>query len=190
MKLFPDRAPSAAQLPAVRAENGSRFRFRRILLLAAAGLLLPACHAEGEEPKGRGNEARFASSPWRNLTEVQWRERLSPQAFQVLRREGTERAFTSALNDEHRRGTFVCAGCELPLFRSEWKFDSGTGWPSFSRIIRENYGTKADLLLLQPRTEYHCARCLGHQGHVFPDGPRPTGLRYCNNGVALRFVPA
>jgi peptide-methionine (R)-S-oxide reductase len=163
---------------------------RRILLLAVAALAVPACHAEGEEPRAQTNETRFASSPWRGLTEAQWRERLSPQAFQVLRREGTERPFTSPLNDEHRNGTFVCAGCELPLFRSVWKFDSGTGWPSFSRIIRENHGTKRDLLLLQPRTEYHCARCLGHQGHVFPDGPRPTGLRYCNNGVALRFVPA
>ncbi|MGE3930027.1 MAG: peptide-methionine (R)-S-oxide reductase MsrB [Hyphomonadaceae bacterium] len=164
---------------------------RRALFLGVAAVPIAACtSAEGRDIPTQANEARYAGSEWRRLTDAQWRERLSPLAYRVLREEATERAGTSALNDEHRRGTFVCAGCGLELFRSQWKFDSGTGWPSFSRVIETNVGTKQDFLLLQPRTEYHCARCLGHQGHVFPDGPNPTGLRYCNNGVALRFVPA
>ena len=133
---------------------------------------------------------RFAASRWRALTEAQWRTRLSADAFAVLRAEATERAFTSPLNDERRTGVFGCAGCELDLFRSQWKFNSGTGWPSFYRVITANVGTRIDRQLNYPRTEYHCAQCLGHQGHVFDDGPRPTGLRYCNNGVALRFQPA
>jgi peptide-methionine (R)-S-oxide reductase len=108
----------------------------------------------------------------------------------VLRREATERPFTSPLNDEARAGTYVCKGCELPLFRSDWKYDSGTGWPSFFRAIETNVGTKTDYAFGVPRTEYHCARCLGHQGHVFDDGPRPTGKRWCNNGAALNFRPS
>ncbi|WP_438943330.1 peptide-methionine (R)-S-oxide reductase MsrB [Parvularcula marina] len=127
---------------------------------------------------------------WANLTEAEWRERLSEEEFRVLRKEGTERAGTSPLNDEKREGTFVCAGCELPLFASETKFESGTGWPSFYDHLPGALETKRDFKLVVPRTEYHCSRCGGHQGHVFKDGPRPTGLRYCNNGVALKFVPA
>jgi peptide-methionine (R)-S-oxide reductase len=107
----------------------------------------------------------------------------------VLRKEGTERPFTSPLNDEKRDGEFACAGCGLVLFRSDQKFDSGTGWPSFFDTVEGRVETKRDFKLIVPRTEYHCARCGGHQGHVFNDGPQPTGLRYCNNGIALTFIP-
>jgi peptide-methionine (R)-S-oxide reductase len=124
------------------------------------------------------------------LSRDEWRERLdNPLAFNVLRKEATERPFTSALNDEKREGVFLCAGCDLPLFTSEMKFDSGTSWPSFFTTIPGAFETKRDFLLVLPRTEYHCARCGGHHGHVFKDGPQPTGERWCNNGVALRFVP-
>lgn len=123
------------------------------------------------------------------LSEDEWRQRLTPEQFHVLREEGTERPFTSALNKEYGKGTYHCAGCDLVLFNSETKFDSGTGWPSFYEPIDGNVGTKTDYKLIFPRTEYHCARCEGHQGHVFKDGPEPTGLRYCNNGVALTFKP-
>ena len=124
------------------------------------------------------------------LSEAQWRERLSKAQFYILREEGTEPPGSSPLNDEKRKGQFVCAGCELPLFDSSTKYDSGTGWPSFWQAIDGHIGTQADYKLFMRRTEYHCARCGGHQGHVFEDGPRPTGLRYCNNGLALKFVPA
>ncbi|MEQ8517282.1 MAG: peptide-methionine (R)-S-oxide reductase MsrB [Chromatocurvus sp.] len=119
-----------------------------------------------------------------------WRERLGASAYDVLRKEGTERPFTSALNDEKREGLYLCAGCDLPLFTSAMKFDSGTGWPSFFTGIPDHMDTRRDFKLIWPRTEYHCTRCGGHQGHVFNDGPEPTGERWCNNGVALRFVPA
>jgi peptide-methionine (R)-S-oxide reductase len=132
----------------------------------------------------------FAGSPWRKLTDAQWRRRLTPPSYDVLRRDGTERPFTSPLLNEHRVGIFACLGCGLPLFRSKWKYDSGTGWPSFYEAIPGSLGKKNDFQLAVPRTEYHCARCLGHQGHLFDDGPRPTGLRYCNDGVALRFDAA
>ncbi len=121
--------------------------------------------------------------------EVDWRDRLSDAQYQVLRKEGTERPFTSALNDEKRSGTYVCAGCGQKLFTSDMKFDSGTGWPSFFDALDGAFEKRRDFKLLLPRTEYHCAGCGGHHGHVFNDGPPPTGLRYCNNGVALEFVP-
>lgn len=121
--------------------------------------------------------------------DAEWREGVSPEAYRVLFEEGTERAGTSPLDAEKRPGTFVCAACALPLFTSDMKFDSGTGWPSFYDHIAGRLETKRDFKLILPRTEYHCARCGGHQGHVFNDGPEPTGKRYCNNGVALEFVP-
>jgi peptide-methionine (R)-S-oxide reductase len=123
------------------------------------------------------------------LSNDEWRKRLPREAYEVLRREGTEYAGTSPLNDEKRPGVFVCAGCNLPLFTSAMKFDSGTGWPSFFTFIPGALQTKTDYKIVVPRTEYHCVRCGGHHGHVFDDGPEPTGLRYCNNGVALRFIP-
>jgi peptide-methionine (R)-S-oxide reductase len=132
----------------------------------------------------------YASSPYRHLTPAEWRAKLPGPSFNVLRQEGTEAPFTSPLLNEHHKGQFVCLGCGLPLFKSEWKYNSGTGWPSFWTTIPGALAKKADFAIGVERTEYHCAQCLGHQGHVFPDGPRPTGLRYCNNGVALRFVAA
>ncbi len=122
------------------------------------------------------------------LSNDEWRKRLSPQAYDVLRKEGTERAGSSPLDHEKRPGVFACAGCSLPLFTSAMKFDSGTGWPSFFTTIPDAVQTSRDFKLIFPRAEYHCARCGGHQGHLFEDGPQPTGLRYCNNGVALRFI--
>ncbi len=122
-------------------------------------------------------------------SEAEWKKLLTPEQYQVLREEGTERAGTSPLNHEKRPGVFVCAGCGLPLFTTPMKYESGTGWPSFFTTIPGVFGTKRDFKLFLPRTEYHCVRCGGHHGHDFEDGPRPTGLRYCNNGVALKFVP-
>jgi len=124
-----------------------------------------------------------------NLSDAEWKKRLPPASYNVLRHEGTEYPNTSPLLNEHRKGTFVCLGCDLPLFASDKKFDSGTGWPSFFDVMKAHIKTKADFQLIAERTEYHCARCGGHHGHVFNDGPAPTGLRYCNNGVALKFIP-
>jgi len=122
-------------------------------------------------------------------SEDEWSRILTTEQFRILRKEGTEAPFTSPLNDEKRKGTYACVGCELPLFTSDMKFDSGTGWPSFYTSIEGHLETKTDFKLILPRTEYHCARCGGHHGHVFKDGPKPTGERWCNNGVALEFIP-
>ncbi|SDY00767.1 peptide-methionine (R)-S-oxide reductase MsrB [Nitrosomonas sp. Nm58] len=119
----------------------------------------------------------------------EWRSLVSPEAYRVLFEEDTERPESSPLNKEHRDGTYICAACYLPLFESEHKYESGTGWPSFTQPIAGHTGTKRDFMLIWPRTEYHCARCGGHQGHVFNDGPPPRGERWCNNGLALRFIP-
>lgn len=125
-----------------------------------------------------------------NLSDAEWRKRLSPLAYNVLRKQATEHPFTSPLNKERRAGIFACAGCGQKLFSSKTKFDSGTGWPSFYAPLPRAVGTSRDFDLGYPRTEVHCARCGGHLGHVFDDGPKPTGLRYCMNGVALSFVAA
>jgi peptide-methionine (R)-S-oxide reductase len=129
------------------------------------------------------------SGDLRALTEADWKKRLTAQQFYVLRQHGTERAGSSPLDHEKRKGVFACAGCDRPLFSSETKFDSGTGWPSFYAALPDAVGTQTDRSLFMKRTEVHCARCLGHLGHVFEDGPKPTGLRYCMNGVALKFEP-
>ena len=148
---------------------------------SAAGEASVAAPAAPAAPSARSDRVQ--------LTEAEWRQRLSAAQFNVLREEGTERPHSSALNAEKRAGTYQCAGCALPLFSSSAKYESGTGWPSFHTPLPQALGTRTDYKLLLPRTEYHCARCGGHQGHVFSDGPRPSGQRYCNNGVALRFVP-
>ena len=129
-----------------------------------------------------------ASEPLK-LSKEEWRKRLPGESYRVLREEATERAGSSPLDNEKRPGIFACAGCGLPLFTSEMKFDSGTGWPSFFTTIPGVFGQKKDSFLIYTRTEYHCKRCGGHHGHVFDDGPPPTNQRWCNNGVALKFVP-
>lgn len=166
-----------------------------------AGLLFPAGVLAGCVPGNRERSmptnANLRPIPlgesdvdWDSITEDEWKERLDPAQFRVLRKEGTEWAGSSPLNDEKREGVFICAGCHLPIFPSAYKYESGTGWPSFFDYNEGTLGFKTDYKLIYPRREYHCIRCGGHQGHVFKDGPEPTGLRYCNNGVALYFVPA
>ena len=123
------------------------------------------------------------------LTDLEWQARLNEEEYYILRKEGTERPGTSTLNDEKRKGTYHCVGCEQPLFSSDMKFDSGTGWPSFFDYLPNALEFKTDFKLVIPRKEYHCSRCGGHHGHVFKDGPEPTGLRYCNNGIVLSFIP-
>ncbi|MDB5465748.1 MAG: methionine sulfoxide reductase [Phenylobacterium sp.] len=157
-------------------------RRRFLTLTALAGAAPGVALAAYQDP--------YAGSSWRKLSDADWKKRLPADSYSVLRHEDTERPGSSALLNEHRKGVFACLGCGLPLFDAAWKFESGTGWPSFYTSIKGALDKKPDFKIGLPRTEYHCAQCLGHQGHVFEDGPRPTGLRYCNNGVALKFVPA
>ncbi len=145
--------------------------------LALSGLFLP------------GRAIAQASIEKRVRSDSEWKKLLTPEQYDILREEGTERAFTSPLNEEKHSGVFACVACDLPLFPSRFKYDSGTGWPSFFDVLPGHIETRTDFKLVLPRTEYHCARCGGHHGHVFNDGPKPTGLRYCNNGVALKFMP-
>jgi peptide-methionine (R)-S-oxide reductase len=161
---------------------------RRNLLLAAAGLGGIAAFAKSL--LGREQARAAAQSYEISKTPAEWKQILTPEQFRVLREHGTERPYSSPLNDEHGHGVFSCAGCDLPLFRSETKFESGTGWPSFFAPIENAVGTSNDYSLILPRTEVHCRRCGGHLGHVFDDGPPPTGKRYCMNGAALKFEPA
>ncbi len=180
---------------------------RRNILKVFAGLPLVILGGRAAMATAKGKDADVLTlqSEWKNLlaasadvaktTEpltlpnAEWKKRLSPPAYDVLREEGTERAGSSPLNAEKRAGVFACAGCSLPLFTSAMKFESGTGWPSFFTMIPGALATKTDYKMILPRTEYHCVRCGGHHGHLFDDGPAPTGQRYCNNGVALRFIP-
>lgn len=154
---------------------------RKFLSLASAGaaVLVFGCG------KSATAKTRYAVT----YSDTEWKKRLSPAAYLVLRREDTERPYTSPLNKEKRKGTFVCAGCNQRLFASGTKFESGTGWPSFYAPLAGGIGTRTDYKIGVPRTEVHCARCGGHLGHVFNDGPKPTGKRYCMNGVAMKFIP-
>ncbi len=167
---------------------------RGFFLAAGSGLLIPimgGTYFAAQAPLSMAANAQKSdgSFPPIHKTPEEWRQLLTAQQYEVLFEEDTERPWSSPLNKEKREGTYICAACFLPLFLSKTKYNSGTGWPSFYDAIAGNTETKRDYKLVLPRTEYHCARCKGHQGHVFDDGPQPTGQRWCNNGVALSFVP-
>jgi peptide-methionine (R)-S-oxide reductase len=159
---------------------------RRAIFLGTAGVLA----AYAAMRFGAPTDAAPAQNFEVQKSEDEWRRLLTPAQYDVLRKEGTERAGTSPLNKEKRKGTFACAGCDLPLFSSDTKYESGTGWPSFWQPLPDAVGTTTDTSFLMKRTAVHCRRCGGHLGHVFDDGPKPTGLRYCMNGVAMKFAPA
>ena len=161
---------------------------RRTILAILAAAPLFGARVRAAAP-AKEIDVKSPQTDWKALTDAEWRKRLTPAQYDVLRREGTEAAGSSPLNAEKRLGTYVCAGCGLALFGSEMKYESGTGWPSFFTHLPDAFQTKRDFRLIWPRTEYHCARCGGHHGHVFDDGPQPTGQRWCNNGVALAFLP-
>jgi peptide-methionine (R)-S-oxide reductase len=161
---------------------------RRDILLGGAAVAALAAAGVGLKWRERANAATETFEVTK--TPEEWRKLLTPEQYAVLREADTERAFTSPLNEEKRQGTFVCAGCDLPLFASETKFDSGTGWPSFYAPIENAVKQDTDYTFGMVREEVHCRRCGGHLGHVFDDGPKPTGLRYCINGLSLKFVPA
>lgn len=159
-----------------------------VALVACSGGSNAVRTDEGQEPAEA--PAPVPDERWGRLSEAEWRERLTDEEFEVLRQEGTERAFSGDLYDHHAEGTYVCAGCGQPLYRSATKFDSGTGWPSFYEAIDGKVATEVDRTLGMTRTEVHCSRCGGHLGHIFPDGPEPTGMRHCINSVSLDFTPA
>ena len=163
---------------------------RRTLLMVGAAFGAIATTGKYGEAGTMTTATTTQDIDWRKLSDADWRKRLTPAQYNVLRNHGTERPGSSPLLREHRKGTFVCAGCALPLFSSAAKFESGTGWPSFYEPLPDAVETKADRSFFMTRTEVHCRRCLGHLGHVFDDGPKPTGLRYCMNGVALKFESA
>lgn len=159
-----------------------------LTLLTSLGLARLAGAAPAGATVSAGSAAPAGAIEPLRLSDTQWKQRLTPAQYRILRQEGTEAPGSSALDREKRTGIYRCAGCELPLFASSTKYDSGTGWPSFWQPLPGAVRTKTDYKMILPRTEYHCARCEGHQGHVFSDGPPPTGKRYCNNGLALVFV--
>lgn len=184
--------------------NRRKFITSTIAVTASLGLGSTMFSAFSEPAFKKSNTALAVQQEWRQLlpegyidslaltaivlSKQEWQQRLSSAAFRVLREDQTERPGSSALNDQHNKGIYACEGCDLPLFTSAMKFESGTGWPSFFTHIPGHLATKKDYGMIWPRTEYHCIRCGGHQGHVFDDGPKPTSQRWCNNGVALKFI--
>jgi peptide-methionine (R)-S-oxide reductase len=184
--------------------NRRKFITSTLAVTASLGLASTMFSAFGETTFKKTKTALAVEQEWRDLlpsdfndslvltpvelSEQEWQQRLSSAAFRVLREDRTERPGSSVLNEQHNKGIYACEGCDLPLFTSAMKFESGTGWPSFFTHIPGHLATQKDYKMIWPRTEYHCIRCGGHQGHVFDDGPKPTSQRWCNNGVALKFI--